>query len=234
MIFELLLLILIWSMLNTILQYADNVSFWPLAGLTLASTVFCYALYPTAIEQSVPVLKKLPEDPLWLQRIAVFILAELLLRWLIVNTSLRAVLGYPVKKWWRWLRYIPMPGLPAALFLFQVLLFYADTNIAFETLAIGYAVGIAIGLVLCGAALRWLLPNREQRLELAQVLLIITAITTCMLSVNVQFDQLGDTADKLADYRPFALLVILVLIVGALGYIGSIISIRIKRNGFFK
>src|SRR5690606_752671 len=234
MIFELLLLILIWSMLNTILQYTDSATFWPLVVLALVSAVFCYVLYPSAIEQSVPVLKKLPEDPLWLQRIAVITLAELLLRWLIVNTWLRTVLGYTVKRGWRWLQYVPMPSLPAALFLFQVLLFYADTNMAFEALAIGYAVGIAIGLVLCGAALRWLLPNREQRLELAQGLLIITAVTTCMLSINVQFDQLGDTADKLADYRSFAVLVMLVLIVGALGYIGSIVSIRIKRNGFFK
>ncbi|MFT4025025.1 MAG: hypothetical protein QM664_14710 [Flavihumibacter sp.] len=232
MIFEWLLLVLAWSVLNTLLQYTAGNTLWPLIGLSLAAGIGCYLLYPVAIEQSVPVLKKLPEDPLWLQRITVFILAELLLRWMMVNSALRAALGYPVKKWLRWFQYIPMPGLPAALFLFEVMLFYADTDTAFQTLATGYALGVALALVALGVLLRWLLPGREQRLELAQVLLIITAASTCMLSVNVQFDQLGHTADKLADYRPFGMLVLLVLLVGALGYVLS--TIRIKRNGFFK
>lgn len=149
-----------------------------------------------------------------------------------VNTSLRAALGYPVKKWWRWLRYVPLPALPAALFLFQVMIFYADTDTAFRALALVYALVAALGLVLAGIALRWLLPNREQRLELAQALLFITAATTCMLSVNVQFDQMGETADKMADYRPFAVLILIVLSVCGIGYLLSII--KIKRNGFFK
>lgn len=66
MIFELLLLILAWSVLNTVLQYTSGDTLWPLAALALAAAIFCYAIYPIAIEQSVPVLKKLPEDPLWL------------------------------------------------------------------------------------------------------------------------------------------------------------------------
>lgn len=232
MIFELLLLVLAGSVLNSVLQYTAGDTAWPLAGLALATGIFCYALYPMAIDQSVPVLKKLPEDPLWLQRITVVILAELLLRWMVVNNSLREVLGYPVKKWWRVLQYVPLPGLPAALFLFQVILFYTDAQTAFQTLAMVYALGAASGLPLLGIALRRMLPDRGQRSELAQLLLIITAATTCMLSVNIQFDQLGGTADKVADYRPLAVLVLLVLSVGALGYVLSIK--KIKRNGFFK
>ena len=232
MTFELLLLVLAGSVLNSVLQYTAGDTGWPLAGLVLATGIFCYALYPMAIDQSVPVLKKLPEDPLWLQRITVLILAELLLRWMIVNNSLRAVLGYPVKKWWHRLQYVPLPGLPAALFLFQVILFYTDTNTAFQTLAMVYALGAASGLALLGIVLRRMLPDREQRLELAQLLVIITAATTCMLSVNIQFDQLGGTADKVADYRPLVVLVLLVLSVGTLGYVLS--TIRIKGNGFFK
>ncbi|GAB3414099.1 hypothetical protein [Niabella aquatica] len=232
MIFELLLLILVWSLLNSILQYIADVTLWPLVALTLAAAVFCYATYSLAVEQSMPVLKKLPEDPLWLQRITALALAELLLRWMIINRALREALGYSVKKWVRWFQYVPLPGLPAALFLFQVMLFYKDGDTSFQTLAAIYAVAAALGLLSAGIVLRRLLPNREQRLELAQLLIFITAVTTCMLSVNVQFDQLGDTADKVADYRPFAVLVLLVLLVGTLGYIWSII--KIKRNGFFK
>ncbi|MGC4234808.1 MAG: hypothetical protein QM594_17645 [Niabella sp.] len=230
MIFELLLLILVWSVLNSMIQYASGETLRPLAVVAFISAIFCYATYPIAIEQSVPVLKKLPEDPLWLQRIAVLILAELLLRWMTVSSLLRTALGYPVKKRVHWFRYVPLPGLPAALFLFQVLLFYADTDTGFQTLAMVYAVAAALGLLLGGIALRRLLPSPEQRLELAQVLILITAVTTCMLSVNVQFDQLGDTADKVADYRPFAVLVLLVLLVGILGYIWSKIRIKFLRD----
>lgn len=232
MIFELLLLILVWSVLSTVLQYGNRAKPWFLMGLALFAAAFCYAVYPIAIEQSIPVLKKLPQDPLWLQRITVIILAEVLLRWIVVNASLRSALGYAVNKRWQWFGYVPLPSLPVALFLFQVMLFYADTDVAFDTLALGYAASMALGLLLLGLILRRLLPNRVQRLELAQVLLMITAVTACLLSVSVQFDQLGDTADKVADYHPFVVLSATVLFVGVLGYIWT--KIKIKRNGFFK
>ncbi|MDM1296719.1 hypothetical protein HX021_20745 [Sphingobacterium sp. N143] len=232
MIFELVQIILIWSLLNTILQYTTGAMAWPLLGLGLVAAGFCYWTYPLAVEQSVPLLKKLPEDPVWLQRITVLILAELIWRWLLVHSALRAALGYPVKCWRGILQYIPLPGLPAALFLFQVLVFYADSSIDFETLAMQYAVGISVSLIAIGMVIRWLLPNRTHRLELAQIMLLITAVSTCLLSVNIQFGQLGAMADKVADYRPFAVLVMLILLMGAFGYIVSII--RKKRNGYFK
>ncbi|MFT3901953.1 MAG: hypothetical protein QM727_02215 [Niabella sp.] len=230
MIFELLLLILVWSLLNSMLQYAAGNNLWPLIIVALTAALFCYTTYPIAIEQSVPVLKKLPEDPLWLQRITVFILAELLFRWFTVNAALRSALGYPVKKWELWFQYVPLPGLPAALFLFQVMLFYEDVNTSFDTLAIVYAIAASLVLLLGGMVLRRLLPNREHRLELAQILILITAATTCILSVNVQFDQLGDTADKVADYRPFAVLVLLVVLVGALGYVWPKVRVKFLRD----
>lgn len=232
MIFELVQLILIWSLLNTILQYTSGATAWPLLVLGLVVAGFCYGTYQFAVEQSVPLLKKLPEDPVWLQRITVLILAELIWRWLLVHSALRAAFGYPVKHWWGVLQYIPLPGLLAALFLFQVLVFYGDSSIDFETLALQYAAGISVSLVAIGMVIRWLLPNRTHRLELAQILLLITAASACMLSVNVQFGQSGAMADKVADYRPLVILIMLILLVGTFGYIVSII--RKKRNGYFK
>lgn len=93
--------------------------------------------------------------------------------------------------WWRrlLLAYPCMLVVPALFCLLAQALFLM-VGVDFQTMAIAFGVGTALLLPLVAAALSWLLPQQEQRIELF-LLLTVLSVVLCLLLM-----QLGPNAPR--------------------------------------
>ena len=170
-----------------IINSAIKLTFWKLLQAFLFSAVcaiFVIIVYPYAITQSKVQIMSYLNNVQVMQDITVLVTLESVLCLGFCFAALRAIYGRKPKKWVTVLYWYP------GLLIFPAL-FYVLTNemflmpgVSFKTITYATATGIFLLIPVISLFIKWLLPERELRLEIHFLVSLFVAIVGLITTVN--------------------------------------------------
>ncbi len=175
----LIIILIAFITINTVLKLSFW-KFWQVAIAVAIIAAFVWFTYPFAIKLSKPELTMMLQNPNVMQNIAVIITLESVIFFAFSFASLRQFFGKKVKPYLM----LPLhfyPGLllfPTSFFILGQLIFsFPGTDFGF--IAKLTAGGIALIVLLVTVLFKYLLPEKDFRLEL----LFITNLFTCIIGL---------------------------------------------------
>lgn len=201
---------------------------WSVITISVVSALFIGLMWPYAIEQSkTQIADWLANQPLMLD-IAVILCIEVILQISFCMLAVQVLTTYPVTKRlfniYRFLRWFPGILIFPILFCILVALIFSFPGSSFSFIAWSLASAVLILIPVGTLFLRWLLPEKELRLELLFLTNALIAILGIVATVN------GKTTTKgVSEVNWMALIgLTAILIIGT--FLGIIIrKIKIKK-----
>lgn len=191
---------------------------WVVGGVSAACALFTGLMWPYAIEQSKTQIADWLANPALMLDTSVILSIEVCLQLSFCMLAVHMMNGGTAKPRTLWTYRIlrGFPGLLVFLVLFSGLtaMIFSFPGVSFSALAWSMAAGILVLIPAGTLFLRWLLPEKELRLELLFLTNSLTAILGIVATVN------GRTAVKgvgEVDWTAFGGLLILVVAGGILG-----------------
>lgn len=176
-------ILILFIAINTLLK----ISYWKvwqaaLFGLVCAG--FVLGVYPFAIAQSKTQLSGYLADSKIMQDIAVLVTFESVLYLAFCFSALRGLYGRRAKRWIK-----PLYGYPGllifpALFYLLVTTVFSLPGADFAGIAYGIAGAVCVFVPLLSAGIRYLLPEKELRLEVQFLVSLFVALTGLICTVN--------------------------------------------------
>ena len=161
---------------------------WAVAATTTACALFVGNMWPYAIEQSKTQIADWLANPVLMLDTSVILSIEVCIQMAFCLMAVHMMNGGEAKKSTLWiyriLRWFPGMLIFAVLFSLLVALIFTFPGKEFSTVAWMAAVGVAIVIPLGTIGLRWLLPEKELRLELLFITNAMTAILGIVATVN--------------------------------------------------
>ena len=204
---------------------------WAVAATTAACALFVGSVWPYAIEQSKTQIADWLANPVLMLDTSVILSIEVCIQMAFCLMAVHMMNGGEAKKSTLWtyriLRWFPGVLIFAVLFSLLVALIFTFPGKEFSTVAWMAAVGVAIVIPLGTIGLRWLLPEKELRLELLFITNAMTAILGIVATVN------GRTAVSGISEIDWSALLGIVLLLLAGGFVGLALR-RYKMNKLCK
>lgn len=174
-------------MLFIVMNCVLKVSFWKwwqAALFGVVCGVFVAATYPYAILQSKTQIADYLGNTVALQDMAVVITIESVICFAYCVAVLRGWFGQREKWWVKPLRWYPSLLVFPVLFYLQTELIFSFSGVSFTALSYGLAVAVAVLLPLLCAFFRYLLPEKDLRLEVHFLVSLFVCIIGLLTTVN--------------------------------------------------
>lgn len=191
---------------------------WAVAAISITCALFTGIIWPYAIEQSKTQIADWLENPSLMLDTSVILSIEVCLQLTFCMLAVHVLTGGKVKNRTLWtyraLRWFPGFLIFPVLFSTLVWLIFSFPGSSFSLVAWSMAVAVLILIPLGTIFLRWLLPEKELRLELLFITNSLTAVLGIVATVN------GKTATKgvgEVDWSAFGGITGLVIAGGLLG-----------------
>ena len=204
--------------------------FWQLCVSTLACALFVGLIWPYAIEQSRQQIEVwLADQPLMLDTSVLLTLEAL---WQMAFCLLAGKLLYEgqlktcVIVCYRILRFFPGLLILAVLFAAEVALIYQLPGVDFAVTAWGMSLAVLILLPALYWLIRWLLPERDLRLEILFLCNALLLLLGIVATVNGTTSFKGSDAIEWTALAAFLLLTLVCSLIGWMRYRKTINSIR--------
>ena len=196
---------------------------WAVGVTTAVCALFVGNMWPYAIEQSKTQIADWLANPALMLDTSVVLSIEVCIQMAFCMMAVHMITGGTANKRTLWiyriLRWFPGILIFPVLFSMLVALIFSFPGKEFSTVAWMMAVGVAVIIPLGTIGLRWLLPEKELRLELLFITNAMTAILGIVATVN------GRTAvNGISDIDWGALLGIVLMLIG-----GGIIGLALRR-----
>lgn len=203
---------------------------WSVAAIAVVAALFVGLMWPYAIQQSKTQIADWLADTQLMLDTSVILTVEVVLQMAFCMLAAHVLTTGPVKKrilWaYRALRWFPGILIFPVLFSGLVYLIFSFPGVSFSLIAWSMAAGVLILIPAGTLFLRWLLPEKELRLELLFLTNALTAILGIVATVNGRTAVAG-----ISEVDWGALTGLIALLLGG-GFIGLIIYKyrRIKTN----
>lgn len=164
-----------------------KVSFWKWwqAGLFgVVCGVFVALTYPYAILQSKTQIADYLRNTVALQDMAVVITIESVICFAYCVAVLRGWFGQREKWWVKPLKWYPSLLIFPVLFYLQTELVFTFSGVSFTVLSYGFAVAVVVLLPLLCAFFRYLLPEKDLRLEVHFLVSLFVCVIGLLTTVN--------------------------------------------------
>lgn len=164
-----------------------KVSFWKWwqAGLFgVVCSVFVALTYPYAILQSKTQIADYLRNTVALQDMAVVITIESVICFAYCVAVLRGWFGQREKWWVKPLKWYPSLLIFPVLFYLQTELVFTFSGVSFTVLSYGFAVAVVVLLPLLCAFFRYLLPEKDLRLEVHFLVSLFVCVIGLLTTVN--------------------------------------------------
>ncbi len=212
---------------------------WQATLFSLACAVFVVWMYPYAIQQSKTQIADYLQNTGALQNAAVLVTIESAICFGFCFAALRNLFGKTYKKWVMVFYWYP------GLLIFPVLFYgltesiFALPGTGFETIAYTLSAVILVGFPLLCQAIRWLIPEKELRLEIHFLVSLFVCILGLITTVNgnVTYAAVEEPANWTAIGLSAGLFLVLFLAGIGLNRIKWILSykkqLKNKKNGSY-
>ncbi|MFA8299019.1 MAG: hypothetical protein ACEPOV_02535 [Hyphomicrobiales bacterium] len=224
-------LLIIFVALHVLLNSIFHISVFSkrryLLLVAFVGAAFCYIAYPYAIIQNKVSLGNLFTDAVWINNLSIIYTIESLLAAFMSLSLTKEAFGTKMKRWIKVISYLPGLMIFGALFYFEIIFFFNFHSFEFSTLAILFSVAVAIFLIVGSLGVRYLIPEKDLRLEIRFIL----GLGGLMLSVILNSGMKGAGNVEFPFYYEWqALMVFLSIIIG-----GSILGfvyyhLRLKKR----
>ncbi|MGN0033466.1 MAG: hypothetical protein ACI358_06810 [Candidatus Limimorpha sp.] len=221
------LVMMILVCFNYILKQTNR-KFYSVAFSALVCAVFVGVMWRYAIEQSKSQISDWLADSSLMLDIAVILTLEVAIQMAFcvlaahIQTTGKVK---PITIWiYRLLRWFPGVLIFPVLFSFLVTAIFAFPGISFQLIAWVLAAIVFVSILLGTYGLKWLLPEKEIRLELLFLSNALIAILGVIATVNGQTAVAGSSDVDLTALAGVALFVIAGLVFGTLSY-----NIKLKK-----
>ena len=174
-------------MLFIVMNCVMKVSFWKwwqAALFGVVCGVFVAATYPYAILQSKTQIADYLGHTVALQDMAVVITIESVICFAYCVAVLRGWFGQREKWWVKPLKWYPSLLVFPVLFYLQTELIFSFSGVSFTALSYGLAVAVVVLLPLLCAFFRYLLPEKDLRLEVHFLVSLFVCIIGLLTTVN--------------------------------------------------
>lgn len=225
-------ILILFILINSILK----VSFWKLWQVMLfglAGGIFIVLTYPYAIRQSRTQLADYLQNTTALKNMAVIITMESTICFAYCVAVLKGWFGQQEKWWVKPLKWYPGLLVFPVLFYLQTELIFHLSGISFPVIAYGFAIAFVFLLPLCCILFRYLLPEKELRLEVHFLVSLFVAFIGLLTTVNgnVTYQAARTSVDWKALSLAFCLF-LLFFIIGMVwnSYKWSILQKRSQRK----
>lgn len=204
-------------MLFIVMNCVLKVSFWKwwqAALFGVVCGVFVAATYPYAILQSKTQIADYLGHTVALQDMAVVITIESVICFAYCVAVLRGWFGQREKWWVKPLKWYPSMLVFPVLFYLQTELIFSFSGVSFTALSYGLAVAVVVLLPLLCAFFRYLLPEKDLRLEVHFLVSLFVCIIGLLTTVNgnVTYQAVEEPTNWKALAVSFGLFLILFLI----------------------
>lgn len=204
-------------MLFIVMNCVLKVSFWKwwqAALFGVVCGVFVAATYPYAILQSKTQIADYLGHTVALQDMAVVITIESVICFAYCVAVLRGWFGQREKWWVKPLKWYPSLLVFPVLFYLQTELIFSFSGVSFTALSYGLAVAVVVLLPLLCAFFRYLLPEKDLRLEVHFLVSLFVCIIGLLTTVNgnVTYQAVEEPTNWKALAVSFGLFLILFLI----------------------
>lgn len=204
-------------MLFIVMNCVLKVSFWKwwqAALFGVVCGVFVAATYPYAILQSKTQIADYLGNTVALQDMAVIITIESVICFAYCVAVLRGWFGQREKWWVKPLKWYPSLLIFPVLFYLQTELIFSFSGVSFTALSYGLAVAVVVLLPLLCVFFRYLLPEKDLRLEVHFLVSLFVCIIGLLTTVNgnVTYQAVEQPTNWKALAVSFGLFLILFLI----------------------
>lgn len=204
-------------MLFIVMNCVLKVSFWrwwQAALFGVGCGVFVVLTYPYAILQSKTQIADYLRNTVALQDMAVIITIESVICFAYCVAVLRGWFGQQEKWWVKPLKWYPSLLIFPVLFYLQTELIFSFSGVSFTVLSYGFAVAVAVLLPLLCVLFRYLLPEKDLRLEVHFLVSLFVCVIGLLTTVNgnVTYQAVEEPTNWKALAVSFGLFLILFLI----------------------
>lgn len=204
-------------MLFIVMNCVLKVSFWKWWQAALFGGlcgVFVVLTYPYAILQSKTQIADYLRNTVALQDMAVIITIESVICFAYCVAVLRGWFGQQEKWWVKPLKWYPSLLIFPVLFYLQTELIFSFSGVSFTVLSYGFAVAVAVLLPLLCVLFRYLLPEKDLRLEVHFLVSLFVCVIGLLTTVNgnVTYQAVEEPTNWKALAVSFGLFLILFLI----------------------
>ena len=186
---------------------------------SLVAALFVAFAWPMAIEQSRTQIRDWLANPALMLDTAVVLTVEVVVQMAYCLMAVHLMTSGRVRRrtvWlYRALRWFPGLLIFAVLFYIETQCMFRSSGIEFRYVAWTLAAIVAIAVPALTWAVRWLIPERELRLEVFFLSNALMAVLGIVATVNGRTAAAG-TSD--IDLKALAGVVVLVVVMGAIGY----------------
>jgi hypothetical protein len=189
---DIILLLALFTATATAVQASLFRRAWQQALLALAIAAGTYLFYPLATRFSSAEIERLLADGATMLDLSVVLVLEAAVMLILALFMLRDMYAR-LKLPWKLvplLQYLPAPSSIGVLCFYQVLLYQQGLTWPFQTTALVYGGGVALGVLLFAAVIRLLMPLRLLRLELKLAMhgaQIVLAIAVSVLTATYPY-----------------------------------------------
>ena len=171
-----ILILIIFIFINTVLKLSYW-KWWQSVIFGLICGVFVLLAYPYAISQSKTELAGYLNNSMIMQDMAVLVTMESIIYIGFCFLAMRQLYGRTTKKWIKLLYWYPGILVFPVLFYVLTYMIFSFPGISFTTIAYILATSVAVSFPLLSVGIKWLLPEKELRLEMQFLIsLFITII----------------------------------------------------------
>ena len=178
-----ILILIIFIVINTILKLSYW-KWWQRIIFGLACGVFILWVYPYATTQSKTQLSDYLNNTQIMQDMAVLITLESVIYITFCFSAMRQLYGRHIKRWVKPLYWYPGILIFPALFYVLTQMIFSFPGVDFSLIAYLLAGGVFVLFPLLSAGIKWLLPEKELRLEVQFLVCLFVTIIGLISTEN--------------------------------------------------
>ena len=178
-----ILILIIFIFINTILKLSYW-KWWQRVIFGIACGAFVLLAYPYATTQSKTQLLDYLNNTQIMQDMAVLVTLESVIYITFCFSAMRQLYGRSIKRWVKPLYWYPGILVFPALFYVLTQMMFSLPGVDFSLIAYALAGGIFILFPLLGAGIKWLLPEKELRLEVQFLVCLFVTIVGLISTEN--------------------------------------------------
>lgn len=193
---------------------------WSVAAISVVAALFVGLIWPYAIEQSKTQIADWLANPSLMLDTSVVLSIEVVLQMAFCMLAAHVLTTGPIRRRTLWayraLRWFPGILIFPVLFSVLVWLIFSFPGVSFSLIAWSMAAGVLVLIPLGSFFLRWLLPEKELRLELLFLANALIAILGIIATVNGRTAVAGVSE---VDWTALGGLLGLLLLGGGIGFL---------------
>ena len=191
-----ILILILFIFINTVLKISYW-KWWQAAIFGLICAGFILLVYPYAIVQSKTQLAGYLNNATIMQDIAVLVTFESVIYLAFCFSAMRELYGRKPKPWLKVLNWYPGLLIFPALFYVLLTLIFNLSGTDFSTIAYLMAGAVLVLFPLLSVGIKWLLPEKELRLEVQFLVSLFVAVIglICTVNGNVTYAAVDEPLD---------------------------------------